>query len=86
MPINVVFPETFNDELIVVMLFNVVFPETFNDELIVVILFNVVFPETFNDELIVVILFKNAAEGPAGGGPCEHGTPIAPVLVPSGDS
>ena len=32
---NVVIPDTFNVELIVVIIFNNVFPKTFNDELIV---------------------------------------------------
>ncbi len=45
-------PTTFNDELIVVILFNVVFPETFNDDIHVVTLFNFVFLEIFKSPVI----------------------------------
>ena len=39
-------PDTFNDEIQVVVLFNVVVPDTFNDDDNVVLLFNVVVPDT----------------------------------------
>jgi len=48
---NVVIPDTFNVELIVVILFNNVFPKTFNDELIVDA------PET--NKLVKFVLFNN---------------------------
>jgi hypothetical protein len=53
--LHVVFPETFNDDLHVVILLNNhddVFPDTVNIPKIVVVFDNVVFPETFNDELL----------------------------------
>jgi hypothetical protein len=43
-----VFPETFNDELIVVILFNVVIPDTFKDETKVVLFTSLDIPLTFN--------------------------------------
>ncbi len=45
-------PTTFNDEVIVVILFNVVFPETFNDDIHVVTLFNFVCLEIFKSPVI----------------------------------
>ncbi len=44
--LKVVVPDTFNDDINVVVLFNVVIPDTFNDDISVVILFNLVNPDT----------------------------------------
>ena len=55
---NIVKPDTYNEEFIVVILFNNVLPFTVNEELQVVILFNNVLPLTFNDDPHVEILFN----------------------------
>jgi hypothetical protein len=43
---NVVIPDTFNELLVVEILFNVVDPHTFHELFIVVVVFNVVVPDT----------------------------------------
>jgi hypothetical protein len=53
----VVIPDTFNEDVIVV-LFKAAKPDIFNDDNIVVILFNVVYPDTFNVPYIVVLFAK----------------------------
>ena len=52
-PFNVVNPDTFKDDIHVVIPFNLVMPDTFNDELHVEALFKVVEPETFNVDMHV---------------------------------
>ncbi len=56
-----VVPDTFNDDVHVVVLFNVVVPDTFNDDVHVVILFNIIVPDTYN-ELFIVVLFDNVVK------------------------
>ena len=58
-PCKVVTPDTFKDDIHVVLLFNVVNPDTFNDDNNVVSLFNVVKPDTFIDDNNVVSFDNN---------------------------
>ena len=44
---NVVNPDTFNDDIHVVLFDKVVNPDTFNDDMHVVLLFNIVVPDIF---------------------------------------
>ena len=45
-------PDTFNDDIHVVLFHKVVIPDTFNDDIHVVVFDNVVIPDTFNDDII----------------------------------
>ena len=62
-PWNIVKPETFNELLIVVILFNNVFPETFNVDKCVDAPWNIVIPETYNDDINVDGLLKFGIDG-----------------------
>jgi hypothetical protein len=55
---NVVIPDTFKDDIHVVLFDTVVNPDTFNDDDNVVLLFNVVNPDTLNDDIHVVLFDK----------------------------
>jgi hypothetical protein len=48
--LKTIFPDIFNDELIVVTLFDVDNPDIFNEDTIVTLLYNDVNPDTFNDD------------------------------------
>ena len=57
LPCKVVTPDTFKDDIHVVLWFNVVNPDTFNDDNNVVSLFNVVKPLTFSIYNTEVLFF-----------------------------